>query len=187
MMGQVMLSELRSKSIIDVTGKVYGRISDVILTRDSLSLVGYVLSGNKVEELLEKFKIRKDRDPVVMVTDIEKTVENAIFLSRSIDSLQEKEVFMVKEYIFLSELLNMEIFDFNANSIAEIVDVILIKGDVLAFLLGGNVFQNLLVRNGCSTSMVYFVRNTDIVYNPMIGYQVTRTIKEIEEISRAGL
>ncbi len=187
MMGQVMLSEIRSKSVIDVTGKVYGKISDVILTRDSLSLVGYVLSGSKVEELLEKFKIRKENDPVVLVTDIEKTAENAIFLTKSIGSLPDKEVFQIKDYIFLSELLNIQIYDFNANSIAEIVDVVVIKGDVLAFLLGGNVFSDLLSRNGCSSSLVYFVRNSDITYNPMVGYQVTRTIKEIEEISRAGL
>jgi len=187
MMAQVMLSELKTKSVIDVTGKVYGKISDVVLTRDNLSLVGYVLAGGKLEELFERFKIRKDQDPVVLATDIEKTAENAIFLSKSIDSLSDKEVFAVKEYIFLSELLDMQMFDFNANAIARIMDVVIVKGDVLAFVLGGPVFDELLQRNGCSSSLVYFVRNMDMKYNPLVGYQVSITIKEIEEISRAGM
>jgi len=93
----------------------------------------------------------------------------------------------VKDYIFLSELLDMQIFDFNANVVAKIMDVVVVKGDVLAFVLGGSIFNELLQRNGCSSSLVYFVRNMDIRYNPLVGYQVSRTIKEIEEISRAGM
>lgn len=186
-MTQIMLSKLRTKSVIDITGKIYGKISDIILTRENLSLVGYVLTGGKLEEVLERFKIKKDQDPVVLATDIEKTAENAIFLSKSIDSLSDKEVFAVKDYIFLSELLDMQIFDFNANVVAEIMDVVVVKGDVLAFVLGGSIFNELLQRNGCSSSLVYFVRNMDIRYNPLVGYQVSRTIKEIEEISRAGM
>ncbi|MCY3412682.1 MAG: PRC-barrel domain-containing protein [Candidatus Heimdallarchaeota archaeon] len=157
------LNDLKNKTVIDINGKVYGHVADILFDMQNLLIAGFVIHGGKIEEIFERFKIKADNDPFFTFDDIDRVANHSIFLNCDFRDLRTKQQAMGKDKISLfSVLMNESIFDKNNNIIAKIVDIKFLKGDTYEFILGGRDFENLLKRNECNLDLQYRVNQFDI-------------------------
>lgn len=164
LMEGLSLQDLKNKTVIDINGKVYGNIGDILFDLNNLLIAGFVIHGSKAEEWLERFKLKSENDPYFTFAQIDRVADHSIFLNCDFNELRNvSQALGSKDKLQLfSTLMDEPLFDQNNNVIAKIQDINFRKGDTFEFVLGGKEFQNLLNRNDCAMDLIYTVNQFEI-------------------------
>lgn len=138
--------ELRKSTVFDKDGKKVGHIGDLAFKFDGdLRLTKFILAGPIFEEVLEKLKIRKDKDPVFDASMIEKlgdkvqinTATDSLKTTLDTDSISSDE-------IRLSKLEKLSIIDKHGKVVGNAVDIDFDVDGSASLIVGGGFFEEKL-------------------------------------------
>ena len=79
----VKYSEIKKKPVVDAKGETLGRIIDFIFTIEENKLIpkDIIIGGSRVEELLERFGVRPNEDPIFSVDNIDVIEKDKVTLT----------------------------------------------------------------------------------------------------------
>ncbi len=182
MVKQVNLSNLRRKTVYDVSGDKVGRINDLIINKKSLDVRGFVIHGSFAEELLENLNLRKDFDPLITAGNIVSMDENSIKLNvnkSDLSNAMEPGEIKDNEMLF-SDIKIIPVNCKNDNEIGIFKDVYFAKDGTPSYCLGGKNFFDILRAQHCSPDMDYIVDQAYITQTEK-GYKVDTELSKIEK------
>ncbi|MHA2504599.1 MAG: hypothetical protein ACXAE3_17225 [Candidatus Kariarchaeaceae archaeon] len=87
---EMRMNKLKGIPIEDNAGERLGRLIDAVfrIGSDTIELTKFVVGGSKIEEFLERIKVREDVDPIVPLEYISEFTEEKIILNVSGDQLK---------------------------------------------------------------------------------------------------
>ncbi|NWF94952.1 MAG: hypothetical protein HXY34_02320 [Candidatus Thorarchaeota archaeon] len=81
--------EITKAAVVDTSGRKIGHISDLTFKFDGrLKLSQFILAGSRIEEFLERARLRPDRDPVFDASFIKRIDSKKVYLGTSVDEMK---------------------------------------------------------------------------------------------------
>ena len=151
------ISELRKKAVVSSDGLKIGRIIDVVFD-SAINVHSYVIGGSRWEELREALGFIDDIDPIVPVASIVDIGEKEIKLNVPKEKLLHKleEGAIPEKAHTYNELKRLKIIDSLGKVFGKIVNMVYVPCGDLAFLVGGNLFEEVSEKLG-------FKENVDLL------------------------
>ncbi len=142
---ETKFSDLKNKSVIDITGQKIGRVIDLLFSfaEGKVQLKTFVLGGSRIQEFLESLSVRPDIDPVFPIDMINRVEDDKLFLNIEYKKLGEP-VKPGKKEMRLSDLSDIQIRDVDGKKIGKIEDVWFDESGSIWFIVGGGFFEELL-------------------------------------------
>ncbi|MFW9922399.1 MAG: PRC-barrel domain-containing protein [Candidatus Thorarchaeota archaeon] len=151
------ISEIRKRAVESSDGLFIGRVIDFVFDKN-LHLHSFIIGGSRWEELREAIGLVEDNDPIVLLESIAEITDEKIKLKipkeKLVNKLQ-KSVFPEGVHTY-SELKRMHIVDSEQKKLGKIVSTIMVPSGEIAFIVGGNWFEE-------TTEKLGFKENIDLL------------------------
>ncbi len=156
--GQISMTALKKKKVIDNKGATVGTIIDAVFDR-AWNLHSFIIGGNFWEELRESLGIIEDIDPVVPIETITEISDKEIKLQLTQDDLKHKlEEGAVPEHSYWYSVLKRKIIKTeDEQKIGKIVNILFLPNNLWGFIIGGSRMEELLESIGLLRDYDFFL------------------------------
>lgn len=148
----VKYSEIKKKPVVDAKGETLGRIIDFIFTIEENKLIpkSVIIGGSRLEELLERFGVRPNEDPIFSVDNIAVIKEDKVTLTVDGETLCSTlcEDIITENERRLSQISKAKVVDSDGFKVGNVIDVWFDENSEVWLLLGGGFLEEALERIG---------------------------------------
>ncbi|MFX1262093.1 MAG: PRC-barrel domain-containing protein [Promethearchaeota archaeon] len=162
----VKYSEIKKKPVVDAKGETLGRIVDFIFAIEENRLIpkSVIIGGSRLEELLERFGVRPDEDPIFSVDNIDVIEEDKVVLAVDGKTLCSTlcEDIITENDRRLSQISKAKVIDSDGFKVGTVIDVWFDENSEVWLLLGGGFLEEALERIGVQPDIDLIAGPTDI-------------------------
>ena len=142
----VCIKELMRREVKDSTGRKIGKIGDFTFKLDKdLRLSKMILSGHRLEELLETLKIKPDSDPILDSSMIE-IIDDHVHIKTAVNNLKttlDNQAIPEDEFRY-SALEKMPIIDNSGEKVGHVIDIDFDADGCASMIVGGSFIEEKL-------------------------------------------